>query len=645
MRLFGARIRFDVPTLGEVRGGAAHRASFLSFMLTVLVSNALAWGVGVAYAAGPVIQEFPLPHSSPTLVPLTITAGPDGNLWFTASSNRIGVMTTSGVLKKTITLSSQSSLNAYPKDIVAGPDGSLWFCEGLKGKIGRLTPAGVLTEFATSNPKSAPASITVGPDGALWFTEAGAAKVGRVTTSGALTEFSLPPLVIVPLGITTGPDGNLWLTSGTGIGRMTPGGSYTDFPISVPGAVLSLRFTIISGGDGNLWFTQQVAGPSGLAGEINRITTQGVITTFTVPNFLAEPEDLVLGSDGNIWFTDPGLHKVGRISTSGQIAEYPIPSSLPANVVNPISITSGPDGKLWFTESKLPGIARITPDSGPCIPSATTLCIDDQPNDRRWQLTVTYNTSQGGSRSGNGDAISLNSLGVAQGGLFWFFDPTNPEMLVKVINACGFNQHFWVFSASTTNVGFNLVVRDTRTGISKGYGNGDGHTAAPVQDVTAFACTATDLAGAPPPAPDALLSSAGTELTDVQHPALDGKAACVPSATNLCLGEGRFSIQVAYHTKQGVGISGAGNTLPLQSLGVTKAGLFWFFGANNPELLVKVIDACSFNHQFWVSYAATTNVGFTVTVTDQQTGHKHQYTNSDGTAAAPVLDTAALPCP
>jgi hypothetical protein len=61
-------------------------------------------------------------------------------------------------------------------------------------------------------------------------------------------------------------------------------------------------------------------------------------------------------------------------------------------------------------------------------------------------------------------------------------------------------------------------------------------------------------------------------------------------------------------------------------------------------MLVKVINGCSLNNQFWVFYAATTNVGLTVTVTDEQTGHKHQYTNNDGHAAAPVQDTSALPC-
>jgi streptogramin lyase len=604
--------------------------SRIALALTALALNALAWGAA-AYAAVPVIQEFQIPRSESTPLPTSITAGPDGNLWFLSPPNRIGVVSTAGVLVKMVTVS--ASLDGIQlNSIVTGPDGNLWFCENYTGKIGRLTPGGAYTEFAIPTPDSLPSSITVGSDGALWFVEAGAKKIGRITTAGAIQEFTLSTPHI-PYSITAGPDGNLWIANFVGgIIRFTLGGATTEFPVTFPGPQ-----QVTVGPDGNIWFT----GP----GKVGRVTPAGVVTEFAVPNLLSGA-DIEKGPDGNLWFTEFDAHRIASISTSGQLAEHPIPvpSPFPANVALPNGITLGPDGNLWFTELAVPGIGRITQAGGPCVPNATTLCIDDQPNDRRWQLTVTYST-QGGSLSGSGQAVALNSLGVEQGGLFWFFDPTNPEMLVKVINACSFNQHFWVFSAATTNVGLNLVLRDTRTGTSKSYSNADGHTATPIQDVTAFACTGGDLAAEPPPAPDPLLSSAGTELTYAQDPALDGKAACVPSATNLCLGGGRFSIQVAYHTRQGGGLSGSGQTLPLQSLGVTKGGLFWFFGATNPEMLVKVIDACSFNHQFWISYAATTNVGFTVTVTDQQTGHKHQYTNSDGTAAAPVLDTSALPCP
>lgn len=118
---------------------------------------------------------------------------------------------------------------------------------------------------------------------------------------------------------------------------------------------------------------------------------------------------------------------------------------------------------------------------------------------------------------------------------------------------------------------------------------------------------------------------------------------CVTGATMLCI-YGRFQVQVSFHTAEGGGRSGNGQAIGLDSLGVAQGGLFWFFSPTNPEMLVKVLDGCALNNRFWVFYAAGTNVGFTVTVTDTSNGNARTYQNADGTAAPPVQDTAALPC-
>jgi hypothetical protein len=124
---------------------------------------------------------------------------------------------------------------------------------------------------------------------------------------------------------------------------------------------------------------------------------------------------------------------------------------------------------------------------------------------------------------------------------------------------------------------------------------------------------------------------------------------CVPDSTTLCIdqnpGDGRFKIRVSYHTSEGGGLSGSGNAIGLSSLGVNEGGLFWFFGSSNPEMLIKVLDGCGLGGHFWVFFAATTNVGFTVTVTDTLTGHQATYVNPDNHAAPPVQDTSALTCP
>jgi hypothetical protein len=123
-----------------------------------------------------------------------------------------------------------------------------------------------------------------------------------------------------------------------------------------------------------------------------------------------------------------------------------------------------------------------------CAADPVTLCIDDRPGDRRFKVQVAYRTAQGGGRLGAGNAIPLASLGVNRGGLFWFFSPDNPEMLVKVIDGCAGNGHFWVFSSAGTNVGLETTVTDMVTGRAKTYSNPDLTPAAPVQDTNALPC-------------------------------------------------------------------------------------------------------------------------------------------------------------
>jgi hypothetical protein len=304
---------------------------------------------------------------------------------------------------------------------------------------------------------------------------------------------------------------------------------------------------------------------------------------------------------------------------------------------------------------------------GACVPGGGTLCIDDHPGDRRWAVGVTFSS---GAAAGTGQAIALASLGVSEGGLFWFFDPTNPEMLLKIIDACTLNQSFWVFYSATTDVGFTVTVRDTRTGRTRTYRNSDGTPAAPVTDTSAFACMDGDVAprgaseaagpvlrapAAPGPAtlePAALEPAALTlpaaagmdrsapDLPVPVPPAVTDATACTANAQTLCIG-GRFQIRVNYRSAT----AGAGTAINLDSLGVTQGGLFWFFGATNPEMLIKVLNGCALNQRFWLFYAATTNVGFTLTATDLHTGIAHVYRNAVGTTAPPVLDTAAFACP
>jgi hypothetical protein len=62
----------------------------------------------------------------------------------------------------------------------------------------------------------------------------------------------------------------------------------------------------------------------------------------------------------------------------------------------------------------------------------------------------------------------------------------------------------------------------------------------------------------------------------------------------------------------------------------TDTGYFWFFNDANVELVLKVLDGSAINGHYWVFYSALTNVGYTITVTDTETGEVRTYPNPPG---------------
>jgi virginiamycin B lyase len=232
-----------------------------------------------------VITEF----SSPAVN--AITSGPDGALWFTESSyTRIGRMTTSGVITEYPVPNARSSEGGpYIHDITVGVDRALWFTDNWNGAIGRITTSGAMTEYTVpgAHPRVDPPQpgptvgnhlnkITAGPDGALWFTRLVSdfprrSIIGRITPAGVITEYAVDATV-PPVGITTGPDGALWFTldsSGT-IGRITTAGAITQYSVSPSGR----PYSITTGPDGALWVTH---GSNTIGRSLVQASTGGVL--------------------------------------------------------------------------------------------------------------------------------------------------------------------------------------------------------------------------------------------------------------------------------------------------------------------------------------------------------------------------------
>jgi plastocyanin len=111
-----------------------------------------------------------------------------------------------------------------------------------------------------------------------------------------------------------------------------------------------------------------------------------------------------------------------------------------------------------------------------CTTTAQGLCLGN-----RFVAQIAFATAAG--ETGQGNAVQLTT----DSGYFTFFDPTNVEAVVKVLNACGLNNHFWVFGAGLTDVEVDLSVVDTQAGTTVVYSSPLGTAFQPVTDVNAFA--------------------------------------------------------------------------------------------------------------------------------------------------------------
>jgi hypothetical protein len=284
-------------------------------------------------------------------------------------------------------------------------------------------------------------------------------------------------------------------------------------------------------------------------------------------------------------------------------------------------------------------VAVVTVDVGRigtvgCADGPTTLCL----NASRFQIRVDWRDHEGGS--GPAQVVPARS---DDSGLFSFFASDNWEVLVKVLDACSFNDRFWVFAAAATDVEYTLEVVDTLTGSSKSYVNPLGHMSPAFTDTAAFAtCDGASGGGSSSIRLDSS-EFQGQEVVRTYRPGPEGSSAstCVPGETTLCLNHGRFRVDVDW--REFGGNTGSGRTVPF---GTDDSGLFWFFRDANWEQLVKVIDGCAMNGRFWVFAAATTNVEYTLRVTDTETGAVAEYFNPLGLPANAVGDTDAFAtCP
>jgi hypothetical protein len=118
-------------------------------------------------------------------------------------------------------------------------------------------------------------------------------------------------------------------------------------------------------------------------------------------------------------------------------------------------------------------------DVGGCIANAITACLLGN----RYEVRVRWTDYQQVTR----DAF-VASAGTPESALFYYQNANNWEFLIKIIDACSFNNRTWVYFAAATDVGYVVTVRDTGSGLPpKQYTNPLGTASPAVNDSNAFA--------------------------------------------------------------------------------------------------------------------------------------------------------------
>jgi CSLREA domain-containing protein len=181
---------------------------------------------------------------------------------------------------------------------------------------------------------------------------------------------------------------------------------------------------------------------------------------------------------------DPRLSALG--SHGGPTPTHALLPDSPAIDLAPSITCSGADQRGLPRPADGDGNGALGCDAGAvelsaaCVPGAANLCLQNG----RFRVTAAWKTA---TAQGTAQAVSLTS----DTGAFWFFNPANLELTLKVLDGCEVNDRFWVFVTGLTDVQVEVRVEDTQSGnpgITAVYASPGKTPFQPRLDTSAFVC-------------------------------------------------------------------------------------------------------------------------------------------------------------
>ena len=241
--------------------------------------------------------------------PHPLAVDPDGvTIWFTGkNTSTVGHLNlVNGAITAASTVTSYPlSLYGTPIYIEAGGDNRMWGTELTGNKIFAVTTStngtpGIVSEYTIPTANSRPIAITRAPSGTdMYFTEEAGNNIGRITAAGVITEFAVPPSqsdsILASLAFDS--NGNIYTQSYVNQGTGTP----LQIPLSHTGPDYIVRLS------SNILTAQAISG-----------TTTGDNSNILYTRYQAESQKTVFhriveGADGYMWFTELGLNQLGKV--------------------------------------------------------------------------------------------------------------------------------------------------------------------------------------------------------------------------------------------------------------------------------------------------------------------------------------------